>query len=65
MIELDGILLACNIPIREDDTVQEDPFDRHPVEEDLFGCTGNEGTSAQHFYFDTVRRLLFWAFLLN
>lgn len=58
MIDLDGSVLAREIPIDEADIVQQDPFDRSPDTEDFEGYTGNEGASATHFYHDTVRFIL-------
>ena len=55
IIELDGSLLAREIPINEADIVQEHPFERDPDKENFGGYTGNEGASATHFYHDTVR----------
>ena len=55
MIDLDGSVLAREISINEADIVQEDPFGRDPDKEDFQGYTGNEGSSATHFYHDTVR----------
>lgn len=55
MIDLDGSVLARELPIDETDIVQKDPFDRSPDTEDFEGYTGNEGASATQFYHDTVR----------
>ena len=59
MIDLDGSILAREIPIDEADIVQEGPFERDPDTEDFEGYTGNEGASATQFYQDTVR--IAWA----
>lgn len=58
MIDLDGSVLAKELPIDEANIVQEGLFDRDPDKEDFEGYTGNEGASATHFYHDTVRTTL-------
>ena len=55
MIDLDGALLAREIPIDVADIVQVNPFNRDPDKEDFRGYTGNEGAEATQFYHDTVR----------
>ena len=55
MIDLNGSVLAKELPIDEANIVQEGLFDRDPDKEDFEGYTGNEGASATHFYHDTVR----------
>ena len=54
MVDLDGHLLAEEVDIKEGDIVQENPFERDPDDEDYEGYTGNEGSSATHWFRDTV-----------
>lgn len=55
MVALDGITLAKNIGVSEDDFVQEKVFDRDPDKEDYQGYMGNWGPEATHVYHDSVQ----------
>jgi hypothetical protein len=55
IFNMNGILLAENVEIDEEDFLVENPFeDKTPDNEDYSGYTGNEGVSATHWYRDTV-----------
>jgi hypothetical protein len=55
IFDMNGILLAENVEISEEEFLVENPFqDKTPDHEDYSGYTGNEGVSATHWYRDTV-----------
>ena len=56
MVDLDGKVVETDVPVDEEDFVQDMPFDREPDEEDYQGYTGNEGAETTHWYRSTVRR---------
>lgn len=58
MVALDGILLAKNVALAEDNFIQE-VLDRDPDKEDYEGYMGNSGPDATHFYQDSVRNHTF------
>jgi hypothetical protein len=54
VVDLDGSQITENVPLNEDDIVQQEPFSGDPHDEDWSGPTGNQGVSATHFYHNTV-----------
>lgn len=59
MVALDGLLLAKNVALAEDNFIQEEVFDQDPDKEDYEGYMGNSGPKATHFYQDSVRNHTF------
>lgn len=57
LVDLDGQLLAEDVQIDREQIVQGANYGkREPDDEEYSGWTGNEGTSATHWYRDTVSR---------
>ena len=55
LVDLNGRLLAEDVPIDEEQIVQGANYGkREPDDEEYSGWTGNEGTSATHWYRDAV-----------
>ena len=54
MVDLEGHLLAQDLPLDEEAIIQDDPFERDPDREGYEGYTGNTGLSATQWYRDTV-----------
>lgn len=50
IVPLFGTEVINNIEIREDDILQNEPFDREPDGEHYNGYTGNAGADATHWY---------------
>ena len=55
VVDLEGAIILRNIPIDECSIVQDEPFAGDPDKENWSGPTGNEGMSATHYYYRTVR----------
>ncbi|KAI9712170.1 MAG: hypothetical protein M1812_007008 [Candelaria pacifica] len=58
VVELDGSEVAKELTLGEYEIVQKDPFAKGPNNEDFSGWTGNEGTTATHYYRSTVALLM-------
>ncbi|KAI9771775.1 MAG: hypothetical protein M1835_006386 [Candelina submexicana] len=58
VVELDGSGVAKDLTLEESDIVQEEPFATGPDHEDFSGWTGNDGTTAKHYYRSTVALLM-------
>lgn len=54
VVDCDGHVVADSVGVCDELFIQQDLFNDHPDEEEFSGFTGNEGTSATHFYRQTV-----------
>lgn len=50
VLNLKGEVVLKNVPVEEEDFVQDDPFDGEPDDDEFSGFTGNEGADVTHWY---------------